>query len=388
MWSDGGRLLAASDQDPVITYTRISPDGERSEPRFATPPRAARRRDGPQELAEITAPPLFDDLPPEPPFGDDGLPRAEFRQMRRAHAPRLVAIAGVFAVLTGAGVLAATFGGIVHLDGARIAHDGSLGASADATASGAAGEGVRIVALPISPTSNTAALLGGTVDVSLDTGVQSGRLIADPPLPRLRPATASANPPQPAAPADVATQANSGTDPKTATDMNPGADVNAAAAVNAGADANADADVDSAFAAVDRIIAEEKARAASMATPGAAYAGRGGSVAAPQPLAYPVLQPLPGADPSQHQGCLRREAAVPSAAPRALPAPRLPGPRRPGPAGRHPQRGRVVLGASLSLRASHTTPSSWPFGLALGLDPRVDPAIHVIFVLRGRRRLA
>ena len=78
--------------------------------------------------------------------------------------------------------------------------------------------------------------------------------------------------------------------------MNPGADVNAAVAVSAGTPTRMPT-LDSAFAAVDRIIAEEKARAASMATPGATSPGDG-SLAAPQPLAYPVLQPLPGADPN------------------------------------------------------------------------------------------
>ena len=248
--------------------------------------------------------------------------------MRRARAPRLVAIAGVFAVLTGAGVLAATFGGIVHLDGAtRIAADGSLGASADVAApdAGASGQAVRIVALPSSPTNNTAALLGGTVDVGLDTGVAPGRLIADPPMPRLRPATASASPPQPAAATNVATDVNAGADPNAATDMNPGGDAKAAAAVNTSTDPNAGADVDSVLASVDRVIAEEKARAASMATPGVATSsgslagaplaagsptagmpGRAlpgaGSPSASGPLPYPVLEPLPGADVTVNAG--------------------------------------------------------------------------------------
>ena len=315
MRSDSARIPAMSDQDPVITYSRISPDGERTEPRFAAPPYTARRLGGPEDLAEITSPPLFDDMPAEPPFGDDALPRAEFRQMGRARAPRLVAIAGVFAVLTGAGVLAATFGGVVRLDTpARI--DASAGLAADHAQPNpaTANQAVRVVALPNRQGDANAALIGGTVDVGFDTGVAPGRLITDPPLPRLRPATASANPPQPAAPADVATDANTGADPNAAPDMNSGAEINAAATVNAGAEANVGADVDGVLASVDRVIAEERARAASMATPDAALPAGAGIIgstgpsligptavappAASGPLPYPVLEPLPAGDPN------------------------------------------------------------------------------------------
>ena len=122
--------------------------------------------------------------------------RAEFRQMRRAHAPRLVAIAGVFAVLT------------AQRDRPPRrcqVHDGSLGASADATASGAA-RGCASSRSPSAPQKTPRApWWHGRCQPRHGRSVEA----ADrrPAAARLRPATASANPPQPAAPADVATQA-------------------------------------------------------------------------------------------------------------------------------------------------------------------------------------
>ena len=105
--------------EPIVTYTRLPVDGDpadgRVEPHF-TAVRVDRhgRRIVAGDPDSVEALPLVD-APSSDVSLDSlaGVTAGEVREVRRSRGPRIVALAGVIAVLAGAGVLAATFSGIL-----------------------------------------------------------------------------------------------------------------------------------------------------------------------------------------------------------------------------------------------------------------------------------
>lgn len=299
MHRHGTHLLSAARgerAEPVVTYTRIATgmasfdDGERIEPRVATPP-AGRPVHGEDNdaLPHVEAPPsqtLIDDL------AAVVAPLAAGRKARKPRrASRLLALAGVLAAIGGAGVLAATYIGVVSLD-ARVMQTppGDVAATGTIDPDGSAAGSIRVVPLSmerVAVPDNT-----GLLEPPVLAGDEPGRVIADPPLPRLRPATASFNPPQPpdqsdeaaAAPAEPAAVGDGALTTAAALNANANTGVGASATATSGPGA----DVDGLMASVDRILAEERARTASAATPVT-------TTTVPGALPYPVLEPLPGA---------------------------------------------------------------------------------------------
>lgn len=300
MRSDGARLLTFDGPEriePVITYKRLPSDSSgRIEPRFAGEPsgRGLYVEDI-EALPRIEAPPSDASLDATP--AAEGAPRAEVREVRRSRGPRLAMAVGILALVAGAGVLAATFGGAMRLDGAGTTPTPAIEATGEDTVAALQPDGadastgtVRVVPLAGTQTERTDALVGGiATGIDAPAAEAPGVIVANPPLPRPRPATASANPPQPEA-TDAEIQA-------------------ASAAPDNGAE------VDGLMASVDRVLAEEKARTASIAPaspsldPYAQSGAQSGLYGPPapgagvQPLPYPPLAPLPGAaDPQLYPG--------------------------------------------------------------------------------------
>jgi hypothetical protein len=306
----GKHLLAAGRAEraePLVTYTRLSPhvetfgDGERVEPHLTAVRVDGRGRPvGAESGDEIDTLPLVD-APPSDASLDPMMAEVstgEIRDVRRRRGPRVAILAGVVALVAGAGVLAAAYNGIAGLGAPPAAPlmpteppaEPAQLAAADPSAVDASGRAVRVVSADRIPSaSETAALApraaadpaAGEAALSDQATVWGeaafsaeppGRVIADPPAPRLRPVTASFNPPQ-------SPTLGLGT---TAT-LQP-----APAGPSSGG-----TDVDAALASVDRVLAGERA------APGL-YDGSGddefyGPVSAdPQPLPYPLLPQVPG----------------------------------------------------------------------------------------------
>lgn len=199
----------ADREDPVVTYTRLpADDGARREPRLTSGRRPARlsAKDDIidiEALPEVAAP-ASDDLDASA-FIDDVAPPV--RKKRRAG--RLMFFVGFGAILAGAGVLAATFSGVTNqVNVPVVAANEEAVPSLDAGAVPDAGRAdVRVVSsLNLNGTSVSAE---GAVTPT-ETGQTSASVIAPaapmatPPLPRLRPDTATASAASPAFPQPVA----------------------------------------------------------------------------------------------------------------------------------------------------------------------------------------
>jgi hypothetical protein len=307
----GSQLLTAGEDvraEPIVTYTRLTP-GENSaagdgrvEPHFTAVrvdrrgrPNGARRDAEHDDLPLVDAPPSDVSIDPI-----SEVSAGEIRVVRRRRGPRIAMLAGALAVVAGAGVLAMTYGGITGLD--RPAGESEAVAAAETPAAtepataDTTDRNVRIVAADqIPPFAETAALapraaadpVAGEAALS-DQATVSGeaalsaeppdRVIANPPLPRLRPATASLGPQlastEPQLPAEFA-QPPPGPAPAPLGTLAPPPPL--------------PGDVDSALANVDRILTEQRAAA------GVSGSGDGEFYGPPvQPLPYPVQPPLPG----------------------------------------------------------------------------------------------
>ena len=323
----GKNLLAAGRgerAEPIVTYSRLSPEetapgSGRIEPHF-TAVRLDRRgrpvgtigNDDIDSLPLVDAPVSGGSFDPVVEVG-----AGEIRPMRR-RGPGVLALAGVLALVAGAGVLAAVYNGVASLDteGAPAlvaveaaaeptvvaATEPAALAPVDTQAVDATGRSVRVVSadkIP-PPFAETAALTpGATADPAAGSNAAPndaqfsgeaalaaeppGRVIADPPPPRLRPATASFTPPQSATPESEAMAA---VGPEAAMPAAP--PVIAVPVAPAGGGGS---DVDAALASVDRILAGQQ--------PAGDYGEGSGDgefyePVAPlaQPLPYPVLEPL------------------------------------------------------------------------------------------------
>jgi hypothetical protein len=306
--------------EPIVTYSRLSPEetaSGRIEPHFTAVRVDARGRQiGAIGSEDIDALPLVE----APSSGGSfdpvaGVSAGEVRPTRR-RGPGVLALAGVLALVAGAGVLAAVYNGAANLDIEGESAPVAVEAAAEPTVVAAAepvarapvetqavdatGRSVRVVSadrIP-PPFTETAALAPAGGEAAATPGQAGthqtatadeppGRIIADPPLPRLRPVTASFNPPQSATPESEAmaavgleagVPAPAALEPATTASVAP-----AAPAVGSGSD------VDAALASVDRILAGQRAAGD--------YAGTGDDeFYAPveplaQPLPYPVLEP-------------------------------------------------------------------------------------------------
>ena len=320
----GKHLPAARGADraePLVTYTRLSPEDEifgdsgRVEPHFTAVrvdrrgrPVGAQRGDETDALPLVDAPPSDASLDPMAEVS-----AGEIRDVRRRRGPRFAALAGAVALVVGAGVLAAAYNGIASLDAPPPTSQAAIEAeappvelaAADPVAVDATGRAIRVVSADQIPSaSETAALapraaadpaageaaLSDQATVSGEAALFAeppGRVIADPPAPRLRPVTASFSPPQ-----TVTVGTGFSTFEPNAT-----LDPNAAPPPTAGG-----SDVDSALASVDRILAGQGTAA------GDVYAGSGDGEfygpanAGPQPLPYPLLPQVPAAPGQQVYG--------------------------------------------------------------------------------------
>jgi hypothetical protein len=310
----GSQLLTAGEDvraEPIVTYTRLTP-GENSaagdgrvEPHFTAVrvdrrgrPNGARRDAEHDDLPLVDAPPSDVSIDPM-----SEVSAGEIRVVRRRRGPRIAMLAGALAVVAGAGVLAASYSGITGLElpagetnaAAAVEEPVEPQGTDEAPLVDATGRTVRVVgADTIPPFAETAALapraaadpVAGEAALS-DQATVSGeaalsaeppdRVIANPPLPRLRPATAGLGPQlastEPQLPAEFPQQP-----------LGP-----APAPLGTLAPPPLPGDVDSALANVDRILTEQRAAA------GVSGSGDGEFYGPPvQPLPYPVQPPLPG----------------------------------------------------------------------------------------------
>jgi hypothetical protein len=329
MPKSGKHLLATGGErsEPLVTYTRLSPDDDsvgptgRVEPHFTAVrvdrrgrPIAAGRGDGFDTLPLVEAPRSDASIDPMAEVS-----AGEIRDVRSRRGPRVALLAGVIALVAGAGVLAAAYNGIANFGGEALplaaiepANEPIALAAVEPEAVDATGRTVRVVSadqipsadpVPATTPSQTAALApraaadpaaggaapSGQATASGEAALSAeppGRVIADPPPPRLRPISASFSPPQPATPQAEAMAT-----------FDPGA---AWPATTAPA-ATGGSDVDSALASVDRILSSQQFPPVTD-DPGGDYLGGSGDdefygPVAPivQPLPYPVLQPVPNA---------------------------------------------------------------------------------------------
>lgn len=281
--------------EPIVTYTRIEEAVERAEPRLG---RAARDpfQDDIATLPHIDAPRAhvasdidigdsgdvaidIDDL--VEPADEPRRPRKVVRR-KRSFGARLVVLTGFLAVVGGVGVLAATFSGMVGGSGpvnveapvAGVVHaaDEPLAVDTAALATASSAGTIRVIGgAPAAPASDAAAVAALSTDAG--AGASTARVMVDPPLPRLRPATASYNPPQTGPQASAAPQGAGAPVPNVVAVEVPAGQQPAAAPVT---------DLDSALASVDRILETQPVSAAP----------QGGAVGT---LPYPVLEPLPRA---------------------------------------------------------------------------------------------
>ena len=314
--------------EPIVTYSRLSPEetgpgSGRIEPHFTAVrvdrrgrPLGATGSDDIDSLPLVNAPSSGGSFDPVVEVS-----AGEIRPMRR-RGPGVLALAGVVALVAGAGVLAAVYNGAANLDTEGAPAPVAAEAVAEPTEVAAAepaalapaetrpvdatGRSVRVVSadkIP-PPFTETAALTpGATADPAAGSNATPrdaqisgeaapaaeppGRVIADPPQPRLRPATASFSPPQSATPeseamAAVGPAAPAVSEPVTTASVAPVPPASAGGS-----------DVDAALASVDRILAGQQ--------PAGDYAGGSGDgeFSGPvgpqvQPLPYPVLGPVTG----------------------------------------------------------------------------------------------
>ena len=339
--SDAPHEEDAGRTEPVVTYSRLSAadmpevagDG-RLEPRLGAPSgRRARRVAAPPHVDAV----LADVMPASPAdgpahIGDDDLAdlAADARPSRRAarKGSRIALAVGLIALFGGAGVLAATFSDLLRGDVAVAtlappAASGDAvgdiaGGAEDVASEGAVASDVRIVGPQARPESlasaavdDAATALPQAAGDALAGAVEApGRVITDPPLPRLRPAqtfrTAVAEPT--AEPVELAPGPRFLTLPGEA----PAPIAPSAGPPSAGMPAAAppaarpgDPDADALMADVERILAERRAALAqgSAAAPssgdpvllppsGGFAAGDDSGFVEPEPL--PPLAPAPG----------------------------------------------------------------------------------------------
>lgn len=336
------RLLTSGGGDeraePIVTYTRLPPDGgageDRVEPHF-TAVRVDRhgRRLAAGEPDRVEALPLVEAPPSEISLDPlAGVTAGEVREVRTSRGPRIVALAGVFAIVAGAGVLAATFSGIIGGGGepqrevAAVAAAAPEASVAEPTVADSllpavptSAGGVRVVTTDRIPDDTAALAPSAAADPAAGGAAPSGqaaawgeaalsaeppgRIIETPPAPRLRPATASFNPPQTGEqPIFAATPAPAFGQPSGQSAEQP----------------SGGSDLDSALANVDRILEARRSAPGDVYGTGD-YTGTGDEdfygveMAAPQPLPYPVLPPANAAQPVY--------PADPFAAPQAYPPP-------------------------------------------------------------------
>lgn len=306
---EAGRRKAA---EPIVTYTRVDDDG-RTEPRLDGGIRDAAFEDI-TALPEIDAPRAhvavdIDDLvePEDRPRGRSRARSGKSRQPKKRSAiGRVVVLAGFLAIVGGVGVLAATFGGVVSFGGnapaepetAAIVHAGveqplETAALTDTavsnvrvvgSAAGVAATGQDLVpAQPAAPATPAMTVTEVTPGAAIGTPATAAPMTTVP-SPRLRPVTASYNPPQTGAQATAQSTAAFGPAPLGAQPqpMQPQPGV-----ATAQPPAAAPGDLNSALASVDRILATQPPAPQGMA-PGPSVPNGA--------LPYPVLEPLPGAN--------------------------------------------------------------------------------------------
>jgi hypothetical protein len=331
--------------EPVVTYRRLPPDGaslaegRRVEPWFADVDPSAAAFDEIAALPEVEDPPSIASLDPLA-----GVSAGEIRTPGARRGPRVALVVGLLALVAGGGVLAAALGGAIK-SGVGLPSGTTVEAPHAPTTVAALGgddntatapTGVRVVPLSGAEPDRNAALVGG-IAPGVDTATRdaSGVVVADPPMPRLRPAMASASDPQAAA-FDGGSTSPSATGVANPSPAPAGLEASASATASGG-------DVDQALASVDRVLAEQQARSATLAPTAATVdplaSPVGGGL---QPLPYPPLEPLPGAaaasgdpqvlagEPSYGDGMVVEEAAP--AGPWWLPKRRIfriPGPTPP-----------------------------------------------------------
>jgi hypothetical protein len=262
---------------------------------------------------------------------DPARSRADMPPRRRGRGARLALLVGLIALLGGAGVLAATFSGVIHGDSnvARIPAPGETAAGAGAPV--AVDGDVRVVGgstgvarVSTSAPGDAAAPAVAALDPAASvTGEAAPKAIDPPPLPRLRPTQAVEAPaPQPDAAAAPPVLAN--IPPATAAApavlpppvLAPSAPPVLAPPVLApgprnlgtltvapapsGASASGDIDADALMDDVDRLLAERRAAQGGAPADGApllAPAPAGETVVAYPPAAYPPAYP-PNAYPA------------------------------------------------------------------------------------------
>jgi hypothetical protein len=331
--------------EPVVTYSRLPPEAAESldaegrvEPRLAVLPveREARRpsprleavradaRSADARSMAASAPRVrVDGVPPDRMPVDDlvdtraGMPAdagvAALPPRRRGRGARVALLVGLIALLGGAGVLAATFSGVLHGD-ASVARIPAVGETAGGTAAAVPVDGdVRVIggstgvarlsttapadAPPAAASAEGSAPAVAALDPAASVGGEAAPKVIDPPpLPRLRPTQGTeAAAPLPAGltPPAVATA------PAAAAVLRP--PVRAPGPANLGtltvsprplpgaAAGSRDADADALMDDVDRLLAQRRAAqaAAPAGAPLLAPAPSGEAAVVYSPDAYP-----------------------------------------------------------------------------------------------------
>jgi hypothetical protein len=374
--------------EPVVTYSRLPSEPEESldvegrvEPRLGVlpvdrdsrPSRVEARRieavrSGVRSVASSAPRVPIDDRHVEALVVDDLVDASVAAEADPAHSPadmplrrrgrgaRLALLVGLIALLGGAGVLAATFSGVLHGDGnvARIPAPGETAAGAGAPV--AVDGDVRVVGgstgvarvSTSAPGDTTAPTVAALDPAASATGEAAPKAIDPPPLPRLRPTQATeapaAQPDQAAAPPVLANipPATAGAPavlppPVLAPSAPPvlappvlappvlapgprNLGTLTVAPAPSGASASGDIDADALMDDVDRLLAERRAAqnagagAAPAAPPLLAPAPAGETVAYP-PAAYPPAAYPPNAYPAD-SGLASAEPPPPPVRPR------------------------------------------------------------------------
>ena len=238
------RRLPEERPEPVVSYSVIPTDADtpaageptRVEPHFTVLPHVVRIERAPR-FEEVAAPSAREGAE-HLAVDDADVPRMdEPRDKRRSRGPRLLVAVGVLALLAGAGVLAATFGNVLHGGGNVTQVPAAESAALDASGDAAPEPGARVISPLDGQTTPPAqdAIPRGTdqppaAAETQPTDAAAPAVIVEPPLPRTRPATADA-----AATTDAPSDA--------ASEGNP--------------------DVDALMADVDRLLAERRAAEAA-----------------------------------------------------------------------------------------------------------------------------